>query len=109
MKLKSIEVKAAGGISPNAALLVDLEGNDAQMATLKADNGKNKTSFLKAAQVGTAALSPDDNLINNLSKSLDIDIRFKGNDRNDYVARTTKSTYTLRYEGETNNIFFFMI
>jgi len=104
MKLKKIVASACGGISPNAAIVIDFEGNDAKMATAKADNAKNKTSLLRAAMVGTAALSPDKDLVNKLSNTLDIDVHFKGNDRLDYVARTTKSAFTLRYEGDTTDI-----
>ncbi len=104
MKLKKIVASACGGISPNAAIVIDFEGNNAKMATAKADNARNKTSLLRAAMVGTAALSPDKDLVNKLSNTLDIDVHFKGNDRLDYVARTTKSAFTLRYEGDTTDI-----
>lgn len=99
MKLKKLEVNAAGGISPNAPVVVIFEDN--HFVKGKGDMGTGKSSLLRSLLIATAALSKDDkDFINLDSGKLDIGLDFVGNDRYNYNVRVTKSEYKLMYEGE---------
>lgn len=99
MKLKRLQVNAAGGIHPSAPVIVDFSKSNFVVA--EGDNGLNKTSLLTALLVACGYKSKDDkDFVNLESGKLDIEFEFVGNDRRTYIVKVTKSRFNLTYEGE---------
>jgi hypothetical protein len=98
MKLKTLEVKAFGGINPNSPVIIDF--SKSKWVVAEGDNGLNKTSLLNAMLVACGQIARDKDFVNNETQKIDIDFEFVGNDRYTYQVRCTKSQFSLTYEGE---------
>lgn len=105
MKLKKLEVKAGGGISPNAPVIIDF--TQSRFIKAKGDNGVGKSSLLEALLMGCGELGGKKQIekFTNLdSGKIDINLSFTGNDRNNYEVSVTRSQFKLTYEGEKTSL-----
>jgi DNA repair exonuclease SbcCD ATPase subunit len=101
MKLKKLEIKSGGGISPSSPVVIDF--SQSNFVKLGGDNGVGKSSVLESFLLALGEIGGKkviDKLTNLESGGIDIDLTFSA-ERKDFHVRATKSTFKLTYEGET--------